>query len=124
MEVLIPNRICVDPLQSPSTLPVIPEEEDSTTILESIDSQNTSDHEEVNLHQYFQPWSVQELKLFQRQDPRFSNIINQLEQNTGLPKELEDYYIENQILYVKNELNKKYKSKLCIPEPLTEKACT
>ena len=63
MEVLIPNSICVDPLQCPSTLPVIPEEEDSTTVLESLDSQNLSDHEEVNLLQYFQPWSVKELKL-------------------------------------------------------------
>ena len=124
MEVLILNRICVDPLQRPSTLPVILEEEDSTTVLESLDSQNLSDHEEVNLLQYFQPWCIQELKLLQRQDPLLSNIINQLEANTGLPKELEDYYLENQILYVQNDQDKNYKSKLCIREPLIEKACT
>ena len=106
MEVLILNRICVDPLQRPSTLPVILEEEDSTTVLESRDSQNSSDQEEMNLLQHFQPWSIQQLKLLQRQDPRLSNIINQHEANTGLPKELEDYYLENQILYVQNDQDK------------------
>ena len=58
MEVLIPNRICVDPLQRPSILTVILKDEDSTTVLELSDSQNPSDQEEVNLFQYFQPWSI------------------------------------------------------------------
>ena len=72
-----------------------------------------------------EPWSIEELKQAQGTDPRWSEIINSLNNpNRNSPGFLRNYFIDNGVLYWMPTKGQACNPRLCIPVSLQEKAIT
>lgn len=90
--------------------------------LEENDSREESYYHIAMVRQSYQPWTIQELRTEQQNDPRLSTIYNDLKDERASPFLLDNYYLCQDVLYQVNLSNRAELGKICIPKSLTTKA--